>query len=452
MVKKKKVKNGDGRKINEKKSNDVIFGKGPIDKADIKGEAFTWDDIVAMSDSEDEISNFDAAVDGDERAKKLRQVITSSMGDILSSVQNQMKTSDNNDGSGDDEFEEDVLDESSENDGEDECVDEHLYDAEESGEDEIEVTDNTRSDGGAESNSFIDRIKKKTNGYGIADDGSDDEDDAKSDNESDDQEDQNHPITSKGSNLKALVAITAELEYNFSKLHWQETFVVVSNTPLPFGKEHGDPETNPLDIHDDLKREVAFYNNALETAELAKQKCEQCSVPFSRPDDFFAEMVKTDDHMARIKDRLIFENKKIEAVAQRRSNKEQKLRAKESQANRLAEKAKRKKEHFQEVNEWANSVANNRGGALREGIDDYFLNNRNNKAAGPNKKRQAADRKFGYGGKRGRFKQNDRKSMNDMSGYNPRGNFAGGMKKTAKNGSGANRSGKRARDAKRARR
>jgi rRNA-processing protein EBP2 len=155
------------------------------------------------------------------------------------------------------------------------------------------------------------------------------------------------------------------------------------------------------------------------------------------------------DHMARIKDRLIFENKKIEAVAQRRSNKEQKLRSKESQANRLAEKAKRKKEHFQEVEEWANSVAKNRGGALREGIDDHFLN-RNN-GSGPNKKRQSADRKFGHGGKRGRFKQNDRKSMNDVSGYNPRGNFSEGMKRTAKNGAGASRSGKRARDAKRAR-
>lgn len=154
--------------------------------------------------------------------------------------------------------------------------------------------------------------------------------------------------------------------------------------------------------------------------------------------------------MASVKDRLIFENKKIEAVAQRKSNKEQKLRAKESHANRLAEKAKRKRDHFQQVEDWANSAAKNRGGALRDDVDDYFLNNRYN-GTGPSKKRQNADKKFGFGGKKGRFKQNDRKSMNDMSGYNPRGNFAGGMKKTG-SGSGANRAGKRARDARRARR
>jgi rRNA-processing protein EBP2 len=159
--------------------------------------------------------------------------------------------------------------------------------------------------------------------------------------------------------------------------------------------------------------------------------------------------------MAKVKDRLIFENKKIEAVAQRRANKEQKLRAKESQSNRAMEKAKRKRDHFQQVEEWANSAARSRGGALRDDFDDQFLNNR-----GPTKKRQAADRKFGHGGKKGRFKQNDRQSMNDMSGFNPRGNFAGGGMKKVSNGksaksgsgSGASRSGKRARDAKRAKR
>ena len=150
------------------------------------------------------------------------------------------------------------------------------------------------------------------------------------------------------------------------------------------------------------------------------------------------------DHMAKVKDKLIFETKKMDAVAQRKANRENKLRARESQANRLAEKAKKKKDHFKNVEEWANNAANNRGGALRDDLDDMYLNNRSS-----SKKRQAADRKYGFGGKRGRFKQNDRSTLNDVSGFNPRGNFAGGMKKSAKSGG---RQGKRARDAKRARR
>ena len=147
--------------------------------------------------------------------------------------------------------------------------------------------------------------------------------------------------------------------------------------------------------------------------------------------------------MARIKDRLIFETKKMEAVAQRRSNKEQKLRAKETHANKLAEKAKRKRDHFQEVEEWANSAASQR-------------DNGQDGKRGSNKKRAYADKKFGFGGKRGRFKQNDPKSMNDLSGYNPNGNFKGGMKLNAKTAAagtagGKKRKGKRARDASRQR-
>jgi rRNA-processing protein EBP2 len=163
--------------------------------------------------------------------------------------------------------------------------------------------------------------------------------------------------------------------------------------------------------------------------------------------------------MAKVKDRLIFETKKMDAVAQRKSNKEQKLRAKEKHANKLAEKAKRKKEHFKAVDDWAKTAASSRGGALQD--DDVtnlgrmekrkgWTDRDGNLQTGPNKKRMVADKKFGHGGTRGRFKQNDPKTLNDMSGFNPRGNFSGGTK--SKGGSGANRKGKRARDATRARR
>ena len=49
-----------------------------------------------------------------------------------------------------------------------------------------------------------------------------------------------------------------------------------------------------VDIHDDLKREVAFYDTALEAVHLARGECERAGIPFTRPDDFFAEMIKTD--------------------------------------------------------------------------------------------------------------------------------------------------------------
>eukprot|EP00533_Pseudo-nitzschia_delicatissima_P005632 CAMPEP_0116099056 /NCGR_PEP_ID=MMETSP0327-20121206/11561_1 /TAXON_ID=44447 /ORGANISM="Pseudo-nitzschia delicatissima, Strain B596" /LENGTH=432 /DNA_ID=CAMNT_0003590901 /DNA_START=251 /DNA_END=1549 /DNA_ORIENTATION=+ len=416
-------------------------------KAKKEEEAITWDDIAAMSDSDDE-GGTGNGIELNTKAKTLQQSITKNIGSMLAMFK---KT----EAADEEEFEEDVLDGSSSEEGdEDDAEVEVEDDADLEEEEEVRSGDEEDKEGDDEEKtaSFIDKIKNKS---AVDEDG-----DSDSDSDSDEEDEEDEEAKKKSEqytklannnimNSKALSVVATELNSVHSKMPWAETFVIVPATPLPFG-ENGDPESNPLDIHDDLKREVAFYNSALEAVNEARPKLEEANIPFTRPDDFFAEMIKTDDHMANVKDRLIFENKKIEAVAQRKSNKEQKLRAKESHANRLAEKSKRKRDHFQELDDWASSAAKNRGGALRDDVDDYFLNNRYN-GTGPGKKRMNADKKFGFGGKNGRFKQNDRKSMNDMSGFNPRGNFAGGMKKTSKNGSGANRSGKRARDARRSR-
>lgn len=274
------------------------------------------------------------------------------------------------------------------------------------------------------------------------DGGENSEKDSEDDGSSSSDEDDESNLKLQDNTMKALKSITAQLVKEKNRLPWAEKYDIVASNPLPFGQVT--EEGLVIDVHDDLKREVAFYNLALEAVYDARQKCESLKIPFSRPEDFFAEMVKTDDHMAKVKDRLIFEGKKIEAFEQRKSNREQKLRQKEAHSHRLAEKSKAKKQHIQAVDDWAKSAAANRlgGGKVRDD-DDEYLNRMN---SGPSKKRQNFDKKYGYGGKRGRFKQNSSKDLNDMSGFKPKGSFAGGMKATANK-----RKGKRARDASKAR-
>jgi rRNA-processing protein EBP2 len=93
-------------------------------------------------------------------------------------------------------------------------------------------------------------------------------------------------------NSKAVMVVASDLIKARSHLPWPETFTIISSKPLPFGG--ADNDGNPLDIHDDLKREVAFYNTALDAVLQARIKCEECNIPFSRPADFFAEMIKSD--------------------------------------------------------------------------------------------------------------------------------------------------------------
>ncbi len=60
-----------------------------------------------------------------------------------------------------------------------------------------------------------------------------------------------------------------------------------------------------LGVHDDIKRELAFYNNTRESVKKGMEILVQGNVPITRPDDFFAEMLKTDQHMLKIKSRLL---------------------------------------------------------------------------------------------------------------------------------------------------
>lgn len=71
------------------------------------------------------------------------------------------------------------------------------------------------------------------------------------------------------------------------------------------------------DIHDDMARELAFYNGAKEAAEQAIAKFDQAGVPWHRPPDYYAESVKSDSHMAKVKQQLMFEQQAIEEAEQR---------------------------------------------------------------------------------------------------------------------------------------
>ena len=58
-------------------------------------------------------------------------------------------------------------------------------------------------------------------------------------------------------------------------------------------------EDAKIDINDDLSRELAFYKQALAAAEEGRKRLLAEGIPFSRPSDYFAEMVKDDEHMGK---------------------------------------------------------------------------------------------------------------------------------------------------------
>ena len=82
---------------------------------------------------------------------------------------------------------------------------------------------------------------------------------------------------------------------------------------LPFGETLcvvSKRENESSNENDDLKREVYFYQQAMEAVRNGRKELEAENVPHFRPTDYFAEMLKNDEHMARIKQNLLFEKKK----------------------------------------------------------------------------------------------------------------------------------------------
>ena len=56
---------------------------------------------------------------------------------------------------------------------------------------------------------------------------------------------------------------------------------------------------------------------ALGAAQEAIRKFEAANTPWQRPPDYYAEMVKSDEHMAKVKQQLMHEQEQMEAVEQR---------------------------------------------------------------------------------------------------------------------------------------
>jgi len=86
------------------------------------------------------------------------------------------------------------------------------------------------------------------------------------------------------------------------------------------------------------------YKQALHGAKTARALAAEHRLPFARPDDFFAEMVKTDAHMERIRQRLLDESATIAKSEARRREREGKKVGKQVQIEKLKERQRNKKD------------------------------------------------------------------------------------------------------------
>lgn len=107
--------------------------------------------------------------------------------------------------------------------------------------------------------------------------------------------------------------------------------------------------TMVADVNDDLQRELAFYEQALTATTLCRKKLKADSIPFARPDDYFAEMVKDNEHMFKIKQKIVEEATAKKLLTERRKQRELKKFGKQVQVEKLQERNRARKEGLDKV-------------------------------------------------------------------------------------------------------
>jgi rRNA-processing protein EBP2 len=139
-------------------------------------------------------------------------------------------------------------------------------------------------------------------------------------------------------NTSALLQALKSIALPASKLPFSEHQTVTSSVPS------GIP-----DVDDDLNRELAFYKQSLNAVRVARTLLKKEDVPFTRPKDYFAEMVKSDEHMGVIKKKMMDEAASKKAAAEARKQRDLRKFGKQVQVAKLQERDKAKRETLEKI-------------------------------------------------------------------------------------------------------
>ncbi|XP_066584550.1 probable rRNA-processing protein EBP2 homolog isoform X2 [Prorops nasuta] len=175
-----------------------------------------------------------------------------------------------------------------------------------------------------------------------------------------------------------------------------------------------DPAEDP--VLNEFKRETMFHRQAQAAVLEGVERLKNLGIPIIRPEDYFAEMAKTDKHMQKVRENLM----KKQVIAQR-SERARQLRAqrkvgKQMQIEATLKKHAEKRKMLEEVKKFRKGK--------RQDLD--FLDDKKSKGNNSDKKKinrkaeakmKAKNQKFGFGGKKRGSKKNTRTSSADMSEY-----------------------------------
>jgi rRNA-processing protein EBP2 len=171
---------------------------------------------------------------------------------------------------------------------------------------------------GAQESSLLETVKGKTQSKAKTggkskdqeeadEENSEDEEDEEEEDEDEDEDEEGVPLSdvdldAAGDDID-VVPYQKVFKDNHPALTQALSTFALPWTTLPFSAHQSITSSleAPIDIDDDLSRELAFYKQALDAAQEARTKLLAEGVPFGRPSDYFAEMIKDDEHMEKVR-------------------------------------------------------------------------------------------------------------------------------------------------------
>lgn len=217
-----------------------------------------------------------------------------------------------------------------------------------------------------------------------------------------------------------------KLEEFKQNLDWVERLDLTSDpAPAPKGTEITEQSTSTDPIHDDFKRELRFYRQAQASVLEGIPRLHKLGVKTKRPEDYFAEMAKSDDHMKRVREKLLEKQTIMERREKIRKLRDLRKYGKKVQHQVLEKRQKEKRELLDAVKKFRKGQ--------KEKLDYLDFDTDEGTATGdkkkkkgtqskdkshiPGKKRQYKNLKFGHGGQKKRSKMNTAESAADMTGF-----------------------------------
>ncbi|XP_068445578.1 probable rRNA-processing protein EBP2 [Clinocottus analis] len=219
-------------------------------------------------------------------------------------------------------------------------------------------------------------------------------------------------------------------------------------------KAQGKPPTmkdGDVNADDDFQREMFFYRQAQATVLDALPLLSKHGIATKRPDDYFAEMAKSDQQMQKIRTKLISKQLILEKSEKAKKLREQRKFGKKVQVEVIQKRQKEKKAMMTAVKKYQKGMTDKLDfldGDKTKGKDSSQGPQASKKTAakkGPNSKKKYKDQRFGFGGKKSGKKWNTKESHNDVSSFRAKvANAKGGKggKKGAKGGNQNKRPGK----------